>query len=453
MMSVSPATTPTVRAALVVASLLALARSPAGAQTPKKNADAALYATAAQRIEQNRKAGAVVLVVDAQGRPVPDAKVAVEQQSHAFRFGCNLFLWGTAGSPADEAAYRDRFAAVFNFATLGFYWPSYEPRPGQTLEAERRAAAAWCRDHGLTPKGHPLAWNFADPRWLPADPAGVLALQYARIDRDVAAFRGLIDVWDVVNEPTHYEREAFRERAPKLTAAWDSAGRVPFLLECLKHARAANPDATLLVNDYRNDDPYAKVLDELIAANGGTRPFDAIGLQSHMHGGAWTNRRIWETCERFARFGVPLHFTETTILSGEPGYELAEREKRAWPSTPEGEARQADEVERFYTMVFSHPSVEAITWWDFADRRAWQRAPAGFLREDLSPKPAYDRLRELVKERWWTRAEPTTDEAGQARFRGFLGTYRVTVTAAGRTAAADLVLAKGRDNRLTVTLP
>ena len=49
-------------------------------------------------------------------------------------------------------------------------------------------------------------------------------------------------------------------------------------------------------------------------------------------------------------------------------------------------------------MIFSHPAVEAITWWDFSDRGAWQRAPAGFLRDDLSPKPAYERLQQPVKE-------------------------------------------------------
>ncbi|MCD6507549.1 hypothetical protein J7M22_13115 [Candidatus Poribacteria bacterium] len=48
-------------------------------------------------------------------------------------------------------------------------------------------------------------------------------------------------------------------------------------------------------------------------------------------------------------------------------------------------------------MLFSHPSVEAITWWDFSDRGAWQGTAAGFLRKDMSPKPAYERLTELVK--------------------------------------------------------
>ncbi len=186
-----------------------------------------------------------------------------------------------------------------------------------------------------------------------------------------------------------------------------------------------NPDATLLINDYRTDPAYAKLLRDLTAKMG-SRPFDVLGLQSHMHGGVWTNAKIWETCERFRTFDVPLHFTELTVLSGQAGWERA-REGGQWPSTPEGEQRQAAEVVRIYTMLFSHPAVAAITWWDLCDRHAWQRAPAGLLRKDLSAKPAYTQLHDLIKSQWWTRTKLQTDKAGQVTFRGFRGDYRVQV--------------------------
>lgn len=416
-------------------------------------AESELFEGASARIEQHRQADARVQVVDAQGKPVPGAKVEVSQTKHAFLFGSNIFLWGKAGTPEGEQLYRGRFKDVFNFATIPFYWPAYENTQGKTDAEDRLAVAAWCQSEGIKTKGHPLAWNYFEPRWLPSDPDEVFALQLARIDRDAALFQGKIEVWDVVNEATHFERGELQKQAPRLTQAWEKAGRVPFVLECFKHARAADPTATLLINDYRTDPPYARLIDDLIAANGGMRPFDAIGLQSHMHDGAWSNERVWEVCERFARFGVPLHFTELTILSGELGHEIAKRENSPWPSTPEGEARQADEVERIYTMIFSHPAVEAITWWDFSDRRAWQRAPAGFLRNDLSPKPAYERLQQLVKERWWTRVEGEADEQGQYRLRGFLGDYQVKVSTSGHTVEKTFQIARGQENTVTVSLP
>ena len=386
---------------------------------------------------------------DASGRPVPGAKVAVEQTRHAFLFGCNIFIWGRAGDEKAEAAYRQRFAELLNYATLGFYWPSYEPREGQPGHEYAERVARWCRQNGILCKGHPLAWNFADPHWLPDDTEQVRKLQLGRIDDCVRRFAGLIDRWDVVNEATHFERDEFLKRAPKTTALWQKFGRTEFTVECFEHARAANPKATLLINDYRTDPPYEKVIENLVDREG-KRLYDVIGIQSHMHGGTWGTGKIWEVCDRFARFGVPLHYTETTILSGEKGWER----KRPWKTTPEGEEYQAREVVRFYTMLFSHPAVEAITWWDFSDRAAWQGAPAGFIRSDMTPKPAYDELKKLIKGKWWTRMELTTDGEGKASFRGFAGDYKIAVTAPGKKAVElKASLERKGHNRLELRLP
>ncbi len=414
--------------------------------------DEQLWRGAADRIERYRKADAVVQVTDSSGRPIANASVNVQQQRHSFLFGCNIFLWGRVGPDREERLYRDRFAEVFNYATLPFYWPSYQPRSGQPRHEQTELVAGWCREHGIATKGHPLAWNYAEPDWLPDDLDEVRRLQMARIADCVVRFKGLIECWDVVNEPTHFERKQFAQRAPKLTALWQKLGRIQFIKECFASARKANPTATLLVNDYRVDEAYAKVLEQLRDEQG--RPiYDAIGIQSHMHGGTWSNRKIWEACERFARFGRPLHFTETTILSGERGWELRWHRLVDWRSTAEGEGWQAAELERFYTMVFSHPAVEALTWWDFADRRAWQGAPAGLLRRDLTPKPAYERLRNLIKGKWWTRLTVRTSSEGQATFRGFLGDYKIMVEVPGKKPMTTAVrLAKGAENRIHVVL-
>jgi hypothetical protein len=181
--------------------------------------------------------------------------------------------------------------------------------------------------------------------------------------------------------------------------------------------------------------------------------YDVIGIQSHQHAGTWSNRKIWETCERFSRFGVPLHFTETTILSGELGWRSDDQEA-PWPSTAAGEIYQAREVERFYTMLYSHPSVEAITWWDFSDAGAWKRAPAGLLRADMTPKPAYETLLSLIRQRWWTDKHITTDSEGRARCRATYGDYRLTVSAIGREPfCMSATISRGDRPTLQVRLP
>ena len=427
-------------AVLAIAALLA-GRVATAADVPEEQ----LLAGADARIEKHRKADAVVSVLDAAGKPVAGAEVRVAQTRHAFLFGSNIFMWGRIGDTKLQEAYNRRFAALLNYATLPFYWPGYEPERGKPRHEHTEKVARWCQEHGIATKGHPLAWNMGDPRWLPDDLDEIRRLQMARIDDCVSRFAGLIDRWDVVNEATHFDREDFvKRRAPKHSAMWQKTGRIEFPRECFEHARKANPKATLVINDYRTDPAYERVIEGLVDKQG-KRLYDVIGIQSHMHGGAWSNEKIWEVCERFAKFGVPLHFTETTILSGHRGWRgPADGE---WASTPDGEKYQAREVVRFYTMLFSHPTVEAITWWDFSDQGSWKRAPAGFIRKDMTPKPAYDELKKLIKGKWWTKKTIETDKDGKATFRGFLGDYRVTVTAGDKTETKDFVLARDKDNR------
>jgi hypothetical protein len=108
---------------------------------------------------------------------------------------------------------------------------------------------------------------------------------------------------------------------------------------------------------------------------------------------------------------------------------------------------------RFYTMLFSHPAVEAITWWDFSDYQAWQGAPAGFVRRDMTPKPVYEELKKLIKGKWWTQTTLETAADGTAGFRGFLGEYKVSASFEGKEPVVkQFVLSRGEKNRWVVEL-
>jgi len=398
------------------------------------------------RIEKYRKGNVALKLFGPDGKPLQSGlAVKIEQKQHKFLFGCNIFKLNRCRTPEDNAAYAERLAALLNFATLPFYWWSYERWRGRPDDDRTDEIVRWCKAQNITTKGHPLAWNYAQPRWLPKDPEEAMQLQLKRVERCVRRFKNEIDIWDVVNEATHYDRLRCKERAPILTEAISKMGVGAYVREAFKSARKANSEAILLINDYRTDPSYAeKVISELVDDSG--QPlYDVIGIQSHMHGGYWGAQKAWEVCERFAKFGKPLHFTETTVVSGP-------RKKSGWTTTPDGEKRQTQQVAEFYRVLFSHPAVEAITWWDFTDQNAWQRAPAGLVRDDMSPKPAYEELKRLIKGKWWTQTETPISDGGQARFRGFLGQYEVAASIDGRKLTGIFRLDKTKKQTIDVRL-
>ena len=381
-------------------------------------------AQTAARIEKYRKGTLTVQVVDRRGRPVPNASVQITQTRHAFLFGCNFFGLNPADTSATQKAYQAEFTALFNYATLPFYWGAFESTPGKPDYARLQTLAAWSVAHGVAVKGHPLVWHEVWPSWAPAEPDTAIPLLHARVNDLIPRYKDDIHIWDVLNEAN----AATAHTPPNGESLWIGRdGPAPVVETALGWARAAGQGLpeTFLYNDYDTGDSNVALLTQL--QKDGKLP-DAIGLQSHMHGGEWPLTKLWAVTQTFAQFKRPIHYTETTVISGPRRANPSNGDLPDWNTTPEGEARQAAYVTQFYTLLFSHPSVRAITWWDFSDFHAWQAAPAGLVRKDMSPKPAYTRLVDLIHRQWWTKTSAKTNPRGAITRRVFYGDYTLTVT-------------------------
>jgi len=393
-----------------------------------------LLKTANARIEAIRKAPVQITVVDAKGNPVAGAVVRVEQQRHAFLFGCSIYpMLNYQGTQRDQ--FSAEFSALFNYATLPFYWGSYEPQEGNThgLREKDQQLAAWCRARNIEMVGHPLVWHSVYPKWGPSDPDTTSNLMRERLPSIIADFKPDIHRWVVMNEATS------SAHATNGIGHWvkrDGAAKV--IETSLDWTHEADPNAQLIYNDFDLKPDHFKLIQQLVQDNA---PFQIIGIQSHLHRKEWPMNQVWDICERYAKFGKEINFTEVTVVSGKHGWHLPP----PWPTTPEGEQRQADYVEQFYTLLFSHPAVQAITWWDFEDY-GWQGAPGGLVHADLTPKPAYDRLMKLIHQTWWTRETLTSDTKGICSFRGFLGDYQVAVQGGGITNTIACTLSKGTND-------
>jgi endo-1,4-beta-xylanase len=379
-------------------------------------------------IREHRTADATVTLTH-HGAPLAHQEVVVKQVKHRVLFGSS---WGesTIALANDELADKAKelaerrnhhFLQLFNQATLPFYWGRFEPQRGQPDKRRILNGARWFRAQGCVTKGHPLCWHTVTADWLlPLANREILQAQIARIQRDVADFAGVIDMWDVVNEAVIMP--IFDRYDNGITRICKELGRIELIRTMFETAHAAHPNAILLLNDFDVSPAYDILVEGCLAAG---IPIDVIGIQSHMHQGYWGVEKTQYVLEQFARFKKPIHFTENTLVSGHlmppEIVDLNDYQVSEWPSTPEGEERQAREVVWHYKTLMAHPLVEGITWWDLSDG-GWLNAPAGLLRKDHSPKPAYEELLKLVKGEWWlTPTKMTTDALGQISFTGFLG--------------------------------
>ncbi len=374
----------------------------------------------------HRQVNKRVRFTDASGNPLAGKDIKVKQIAHKFLFGCGGFDFMPYVIDGNEffKDITEKWLEIFNYATLPFYWGNFEPEEGKPDTENLLKTAKYMQSKGVKVKGHPLCWHTVCANWLMQyDNATILKKQLERIDREVGTYKGVIDMWDVINEVVIMP--IFDKYDNAITRICKEKGRVGLIKQVFDEAHSINPGATLLLNDFNTSISYEILIDGCLSAG---VPISAIGIQSHQHQGYWGKEKIEEVLERYSHFGLPIHFTENTILSGSlvPEYieDLNDWQVEEWPSTPEGEERQCKELEEMYRMLFAHPLVEAITTWDFRDG-AWLKAPSGIIRKDGTVKPAYDMLKNLIHKEWSTDETLTTDENGFVKLDAFKGEYNI----------------------------
>lgn len=369
-------------------------------------------------------------IIGKDGAPLTNTEITIRQIRQKILFGCAGFesvqlVNGELDGFAKEQTEKrvKKMQELFNFITLPFYWGGFEREQGKPDTKRLKKAAYWWKEQGYAVKGHPLCWHTVCAPWLlKMSDEEILEIQLARIKRDVSDFEGLINMWDVINEVVIMP--IFDKYDNGITRICKRNGRINLVKKVFAEAKRANPNATLLINDFEMSEAYDILLEGLLEAG---VPISAIGLQSHMHQGCWSTEKTEEILARYSRFGLPIHFTEINLVSGEimPKHivDLNDYKVDEWASTPEGEQRQADETVAFYKLLFKNPLVEAVTYWTFTDG-GWLKAPAGLMTADARVKPVYDALYKLIKGEWQMPEQRLiTNSEGFFEVTGFKGEY------------------------------
>ena len=88
---------------------------------------------------------------------------------------------------------------------------------------------------------------------------------------------------------------------------------------------------------------------------------------------------------------------------------------------------------------------------DLCDQGSWLTG-GGMLRADMSSKPVYEQLKQLIHEEWKTRVSATTDADGRFSFRGFFGDYCVLIEMPGGKVERQFQLHKAGPKDIVVPL-
>ncbi len=363
------------------------------------------------RIERIRKAELTVQVLRADGKPAEGVPVRVRMTKHAFGWGTAIAGRFLLGEGEDSDKYRRAILDNFNMAVLenDLKWPQWERDRETPL-----AALQWLHANGITRvRGHTLVWP--GWRWLPkdlkelaGDPQALRKKVLDHIRDEVSATRGLLEDWDVVNEPyTNHDLIDILGREEMV--AW------------YKAAKEFDPKPVLFLNDFNilsaggRDTAHQRHFYETLRflLDRGA-PLGGIGMQGHFRE-ATPPEKLLEILDLFSEFNLPIRITEFDFETDD-------------------EKLQAEFTRDFLTVCFSHPRVDAFLMWGFWEGRHW-RPRGAMLRKDWSAKPNYEVWRELVHRRWRTEAEGVTGAGGEYGIRAFRGEYEIT--AGGKTVRAQ----------------
>ncbi len=322
------------------------------------------------------------------------AQQRIEQQGRRadFLFGGNFFRYPSGGD-----IYNQRFRDIFNYATVPFYWRSFEAEPGQPDYARIDSMTEWLHQAGIVAKGHPLVWfhQAGLPDWIRDASFGEMQDKLrSRILEITQRYRGRIAAFDVINEANNvswanelgYSLDQLMEMTDLAcrTTNQGNADATRVINHCCLWAEEVATSATPAIS------PYQYVQNCLSA----DIPFEVIGLQLY-----YPHQDMFEIdrmLDRFGQFGKPVHVTELGVASATDNdmNALIHKPGGRWHA-PWSQTIQADWVEQFYTLCFSKPHIEAVSWWDLSDiGNFWPHG--GLVDDEMQPKEAYQRLQQLL---------------------------------------------------------
>jgi endo-1,4-beta-xylanase len=229
----------------------------------------------------------------------------------------------------------------------------------------------YCQDNNIVFKEHCFIWGSQQPSWVNSSnaEAAVKAWMKAFCERFPS-----VKVIDVVNEPLHPVPSYKEGIGGAGTSGWD------WIVNALKWAKEACPNAILVVNDYNTieySNENGRIISLVNAVKKAGGPIDAVGCQSHDIAKVSQATMTSYGQKIIDQTGLPLHITEMDIGISDDNQQL-------------------QKMKDFVTWAWENDKINGVTYWGYIVGATW-RDGTGLMTDSGSKRPALTWLLDYLK--------------------------------------------------------
>ena len=344
------------------------------------------------------------------GRPAVDRRSLKGAAGERFKIGVGVGQ-GALERPEDVALIRRHFRILT---------PENVMKPQSIHPAEDRwnfgAAdrfAEFVRAERLEAVGHCLVWAKDDrtDEWMkqedgkPVSRETLLRRIRGHVETVVGRYADVATMWDVVNEAVADGGDALLR-----DSVYSRTCGVDFIVEAFRAARAKDPDALLIYNDYNDHKPdkRKKIIELLTLLKQKGAPVDAYGMQGHFELGEDVVQPLRETFDELRKLGIKVVVSELDVDvvtrgrwwadGGKHRDEVAKYDPYKDGVPDEVQRKLADQYAALFRLFVENADlIERVSFWNLHDGQSWLNDfpwkrvnhPLLFDR-DRNPKPAFD---------------------------------------------------------------
>jgi len=276
------------------------------------------------------------------------------------------------GNITTNGAVRTGFATYWNQITPENEgkWGSVEPSQGTFNWSSLDQIHSYAQSNNVIFKEHNFIWGSQQPSWVNSGNAQTAVQAWMKAFCDRYPDTKLIDV---VNEPPPHTTPSYIDGI-----GGAGASGYDWIVNAFKWARAACPNAILILNDY-NIIEYggdnAHFIDIVTKIKAAGAPIDAIGAQAH-DAYRITTSTVKGFIDQLAATGLPVYITEYDIPIADDN-------------------QQKSIMQDQMTMYWNEPNVKSITLWCYIVGATW-KANTGIQQPDGTMRPAMTWLMDFL---------------------------------------------------------